>query len=578
MPANEPPKESKVEGIKQASRRLRGKIAETLSADVSHFEEAEIQLLKFHGLYQQDDRDLRRALRAEGKEKAYQFMVRVAMPAGVLTAEQYLALDALADKYANGSLRFTTRQGVQFHGVLKRDLRAHLKAINETLLTTLSACGDVSRNVMACSVPLDDPAHRTVRKVAEEIAIELRPQSGAYHEIWLDGEKAISTQDDPEPFYGAAYLPRKFKVGVSIAGDNTADLYSYDVGLFAFVESDRVVGYDVVVGGGMGMTHKKPDTFARLASPLGFIDPEHAIDAVKTVAAIFRDHGNRADRRHARLKYLIESWGMDKFRDEFCRRAGFDLHAWRAMPPLRFRDFVGPHPQGGDRLFYGLFVENGRVIDRDDHRLKSALRKIVADHRPGLTVTPHQSVLLTGLAESAIAEIEKTLIGHGIALPATLSVARRYAMACVALPTCGLAMAESERRMPSVVDRFEAELAALGLRDEPITLRMTGCPNGCARPYTADIAFVGRAPEVYQIYVGGGLGGDRLADLYADSVATDDLVATLRPLLTAWATRRESGESFSDFYQRHVRRDAPRQTLTGKEAATRELVQVELGK
>jgi len=576
MANDEAAKPSKVEVIKQSSRHLRGAIAQALAdADSTHFEEGDVQLLKFHGSYQQDDRDRRRELRGSGGEKAYQFMVRVAIPAGVITAEQYLALDDLAGRYANGSLRITTRQGMQFHGVLKRDLKAHIKAINDALLTTISACGDVERNVMGCAIPLADPVYQAVREQARAIAIALRPASRAYYEIWLDGEKQDFSAET-EPLYGDTYLPRKFKTGVTVAGDATVDIYSYDCGLIALAENGRITGYDVVVGGGMGMTHNKADTYVRLASELGFIRPEHAIDAVKSVAAIFRDCGNRSDRRHARLKYVLEERGMAWFRQEFCKRASFPLENWRPVPAPRYHDFVGKHAQGDGRFFYGLFVENGRIVDHDGQRLRSALRTIVDRHRPGLIFTPNQNALLTGLPEPAIADIEDILVGHGVPLPTTLSAARRFSMACPALPTCGLAMAESERLMPAVVDRFEAELASLGLRDTEITLRMTGCPNGCARPYTADIAFVGRAPDVYHIFVGGGLPGNRLADLYAADVRTDDLVTTLRPLLTAWATRRGAGESLSDFYQRHVRHSAPRHLLMGKEEPTMPLVQLRL--
>jgi len=577
MPNEDSGKVSKVEEFKQASRHLRGTIAERLADDsTTHFEESDVQLLKFHGTYQQDDRDLRRDLRATGAEKAYQFMVRVAIPAGVVTADQYLAMDKIAERYANNTLRVTTRQGIQFHGVLKSNLKAHIQAINAALLTTISACGDVERNVMGCAIPLDDEVYRVVRERAREIAIALRPASRAYFEIWLDGEKQVSSEET-EPLYGETYLPRKFKTGITCAGDATVDLYSYDCGLFALVENGRIMGYNVVVGGGMGMTHNKEDTFVRLASELGFVGPDHAVETVKAVVAVFRDFGNRADRRHARLKYVIEERGIAWFREQFRKRVAFALEDWRPMPAPRYHDFVGKHSQGGGRYFYGLFIENGRIVDRGDFRLKSALRAIVDAHRPGLVLTPNQNVLLTGLSESAIAEVERTLLAHGVPLPAELSAARRFSMACPALPTCGLAMAESERLMPTVVDRFEAELAALGLRNAPITLRMTGCPNGCARPYTADIAFVGRAPDVYNVHVGGGLSGDRLADLYARDVATDDLVTTLRPLLTAWATQRRAGESLSDFYQRHVPRPAPRHLLTGKEDPTMHLVQLGAG-
>lgn len=560
-------KESKVEAVKRGSRHLRGTIKETLAGEATHFDEADANLLKFHGSYQQDDRDQRRALRDSGQDKAYIFMVRLAIPGGVVTADQYLTLDGLADSHGNGSLRVTTRQGFQFHGVLKKNLKATIAAVNKALLTTISACGDVERNVMACPAPLDDEPHRLLRETAREIAVQLRPASRAYYEIWLDEDEVVNTQEE-EPFYGDTYLPRKFKTGIALDTDNCVDIYSYDCGLVAIVAGGRVAGYNVLVGGGMGMTHGKADTMARLASPLGFVSPVHAIETVRTVAAIFRDHGNRADRRHARLKYLINEWGMDRFAAEFRGRVSFSLAPSRPLPPPAYHDHLGRHAQGDGRFFYGVFVENGRIVDRDGVQTKTALRKIVEKHRPGMRLTPNQNVLLTELNEAAIDDIERMLADHGVKLVSDLSAARRYSMACPALPTCGLAMSESERLMPSVVDAFEAELDSLGMRNVPITLRMTGCPNGCARPYTADIAFVGRKPDVYHVYVGGGLGGDRVADLYAADVPTDQLVPALRPLLKKWVLERNSDEGLSDFYQRLIGHTAPREHITGAEQPT----------
>ncbi len=569
-------KESKVEATKRGSRHLRGTIKETLAGEATHFDEADATLLKFHGSYQQDDRDERRALRDSGQEKAYIFMVRLAIPGGVVTADQYLTLDQLADTHGNGSLRVTTRQGFQFHGVLKKNLKATIAEVNKALLTTISACGDVERNVMSCPAPLDDEPHRLLRETAREIAVQLRPASRAYYEIWLDEDEVVNTQD-AEPFYGDTYLPRKFKTGISLDSDNCVDIYSYDCGLVAIVESGRVVGFNVLVGGGMGMTHGKADTVARLASPLGYVLPEHAVETVRTVAAIFRDHGNRADRRHSRLKYLINEWGMDRFAEEFRGRVSFTLAPSRPLPPSAYHDHLGRHAQGDGKFFYGVFVENGRIVDCDSPagsrrhtaaRTKSALRAIVERYRPGLRLTPNQNVLLTDLTEAAIDDIERMLADHGVKRMDDLSAARRYSMACPALPTCGLAMSESERLMPSVVDAFEAELASLGVRDVPITLRMTGCPNGCARPYTADIAFVGRKPDVYHVYVGGGLGGDRVADLFAADVPTDQLVPALRPLLERWVRERTGDEGLSDFYQRLAGHAAPRSQITGAEQPT----------
>jgi len=573
MSENDKTNESKLEPIKRESRHLRGTLAETLASDTTHFTKDENQLLKFHGIYQQDDRDQRHERRQRGEEEAYQLMVRCAIPAGVVTADQYLELDRLADEYADGSIRVTVRQGIQFHGVLKKNAKKHIKRINDTLLTTLSACGDVERNVMACCAPLADEAHVTMRKVAAEVARQLRPASRAYHEIWLDEEKQVSTAGE-EPFYGDQYLPRKFKTGIALADDNCVDVYTHDFGLIAIVEDGRLAGFNVTVGGGLGMTHGKPDTFARLGERLGSIEPDHAVEAARTVAGIFRDYGNRADRRHARLKYLIAERGMDWMRDEFVSRTPFSLHPWREIPRAVGHDHLGKHEQGGGKFFYGVCVESGRIRDNGQGRIRTAFREIVEQIKPGITLTPHQNILFTGLAEANVTKIEEILSAHGVHRVEELSAARRYSMACPALPTCGLAMAESERYMPELVDEIEATLTELGVRDEPLTLRMTGCPNGCARPYTADIAFVGRRPEVYQVYVGGGLGGDRAVDLYAADVPADKIVKTLYPLLSSWAKHRSAGESLSDYYQRLMQRDRPRMSVTGKENPTIELIQL----
>lgn len=569
------PAESKVEIAKREGRYLRGTIAETLASDAGQFSKADVQQLKFHGTYQQDDRDRRRALRDQGKDKAHQFMVRTAIPAGVLDAVQYLALDALGRDFADGSLRVTTRQGIQLHGVLKGDLKRAISRINHTLLTTLSACGDVERNVMCCPAPLSDSAHATLRGLAREIAVELRPATRAYHELWLDEEKVESTQEE-EPFYGQRYLPRKFKTGIALATDNCVDIFSYDCGLIALVKDGQARGFNVVVGGGMGMTHGRQDTFARLAEPLGRVAVENAVETVRTVAAIFRDFGNRADRRHARLKYLIAEMGIDAFCREFQNRVPFELAASAPLPQMDYHDHLGSGPQGDGRSFYGVFVESGRIIDRGGRQLMTALRTIVSRHRPGIRLTPSQNLLLTDLPKGAVDDIERTLIDHGVQPASDLSAVRRYSMACPALPTCGLALAESERLMPEVLDRFEREFESLGLADAPITMRMTGCPNGCARPYTADIAFVGRSPDVYHIYVGGRSAGDRIADLYAADAHTEELVDVLRPLLQEWAADRRPDECLGDFYQRKLNRGSPRVSITGNEQPIQQLVQLEI--
>lgn len=569
--------ESKVEVAKRRGRHLRGTIAETLVSERTHFGHDDISLLKFHGTYQQDDRDARRALEAAGLEKAYSFMVRVAIPAGAVTAEQYLDLERLADGHANGTLRVTTRQGFQFHGVLKGDLKPTIAAINDALLTTISACGDVQRNVMGCAAPLGDADHATVRQVAEAMAAELRPATRAYHEIWLDGEKQVSTEAE-EPFYRDRYLPRKFKTAVGLSTDNCVDIWSQDVGLLAIVQDGRIQGFNLLVGGGLGMTHNKGDTAARLAQPLGFVPTAHGVEAVRLVAAIFRDHGNRSDRRHARLKYLLAEWGIQRFREEFQQRASFTLGPPVALPPLPFHDHLGRHRQRDGRWFYGVFIQSGRIVDSGTQRIKTALHQIVTRLRPGIRLTAQQNLLLTDLDAGDIETVEQSLRAHGVTLPAQLSAARRFSMACPALPTCGLAVAESERAIPEILDQFEAELDGLGLRDAPLTIRMTGCPNGCARPYTADLAFVGRSLGLYNVYVGGGLAGDRLVDLYRADVPVAELLATLQPLLHRWAAERAAGEGLGDFYQRLMGLRAVRTVVTGRELPTIDLVPLEVAR
>lgn len=555
--------ESKVEQTKRAGHYLRGTIAESLRDGGTHFGGDDVSLLKFHGTYQQDNRDARRG-RGEGQEKAYSFMVRLAIPAGVLTAAQYLAVDELAGQYADGTLRVTTRQAFQLHGVLKGNLRATIAAINDALLSTLAACGDVERNVLACPAPSDDAAHVAVREAARAIARELRPATRAYHEIWVDGEPVVNTAVE-EPFYGAQYLPRKFKTAVALATDNCVDAHAQDVALVAVTEGAAVRGYNLLVGGGLGMTHGKGDTMAALGRALGFVAPEHAVEAVRLVAAIFRDHGNRADRRHARLKYLLAEWGVERFREEFVRRATFPLAPPVRLPLPVHHDHLGRHPQGDGQWYVGVFVQSGRIADRGTARVRTALRSIVERFAPGVVLTAQQNVLLTNLSADAVAAIEKLLVAHGVAPAETLAPVRRHSLACPALPTCGLAVAESERALPGILDRLQPELATLGVDHVPITVRMTGCPNGCARPYTADLAFVGRSLGLYHVYVGGGLAGDRMADLYLADVREPDLIDAIRPLLARWAAERLGDEGLGDYYQRALDHDEKRWTLTGRE-------------
>ncbi len=561
---------SKVEVAKAASNALRGSIASTLADQTTaSFEEDDKQLLKFHGVYQQDDREKRHS--SDGK--SYSMMIRLNIPGGALTSTQYLALDDLADRYANGTLRITARQSIQYHGVLKDNLKQTIAEIHRALLSTLAACGDVQRNVMASPAPFADEVHREVQQVAAQLSQRLAPATGAYHEIWLDGEP-VSTSGDEEPFYGRQYLPRKFKTGVAIDTDNSIDIYSYDCGLIAITNAGRVVGYNLVAGGGLGMTHNKPDTFARMATVLGFVPSEVAVDAVQSVAAVFRDHGDRSDRRHARLKYLIESWGLDRFIAEFHARVPWRLQPPHDMPEPRQLDHIGLFDQGDGRQFFGVFVENGRIIDRDDVKYRSAFRQIVREVAPGIRLTPMQSILFTDLTPDNVATIRSILREHNVAELDDLSHVRRFSMACPALPTCGLALTDAERQLPKVLDELEVEFERLGIDDTELTIRMTGCPNGCARPYNADIGFVGRKPGFYHVFVGGGLGGNELADLFAPDVSITGIVTTLRPLLARFASERRPLEGLGAFYRRIVGRTHQRVLLTGKEVPTSPLVSV----
>ncbi len=559
---------SKVEIAKLNSHFLRGTIDETLKdPSIECFGEDDLQLLKFHGSYQQDDRDLRAPRRAEGLDKAYSFMLRIALPAGEISNAQYFALDRMADEFANGTIRITTRQAIQYHGVLKGDLRETIRQINLALMTTISACGDVNRNVTASAPPSDDPIHVQIRKTAHAIAADLRPASKAYYEIWVEGQSIINTQED-EPFYGETYLPRKYKVGVTVQGDNQIDVYSYDAGLIGIVEDGKLIGYNVLAGGGMGMSHGRENTFAQLANNIGFVAVEDGVAAVRVVASIYRDFGNRNDRKQARLKYLIDTMGLDKFCEIFNERATFSVQPSKEIPAVEIEDWLGPHKQSADRWFYGVNVESGRIKDDDSMKMKTAFLKIAKQLNCSMTLTAQQSILFNGLTESQIPELESILKEHNVPLLSEISNARRYSMACPAMPTCGLAVAESERVISGVLSEIEQKLTELKLNDAKLTIRMTGCPNGCARPYTADIAFVGRRPGVYHLFVGGRLAGDRMADLYAADVNLEEAVETLAPLLTQYAEKRQSDEGLGDFYQRLMGTTEPRQRLTGKETPT----------
>jgi sulfite reductase (ferredoxin) len=542
---------SPVEKVKEASRGLRGDLAAQLAEDTTHFSDAGAQLLKFHGTYQQEDRDRRRVQRGTDAEPAHQFMVRCKIPGGVLTAAQYLAIDALADRYGNGTLRLTTRQGNQFHGVLKGDLKNTIRAVNDVLVTTLGACGDVVRNVVSCPAPLGG-LREEVLTVARRVSDHLLPRTHAYHEIWLDGERVAGAdgEGETELIYGTRYLPRKFKIAFAFPDDNCCDVHSHDLGFLAVAEAGRLVGFNVLVGGGMGRTHGKTDTYPRLADTLGFASTDEVVEVAEAVVKVQRDHGNRTDRRHARLKYLLDARGLDWFREEVERELGRPLAAAAPVEVTDIEDHLGWHDQGDGRSFLGVFIENGRVLDGAGRRLRSGVRRVVETLGGGVRFTPQQNVLLTDIPNRQRSLAERILTDHGVAPVRSLTPARRWSMACPALPTCGLALAEAERALPDVIAQLERELAELGIAEAALTVRMTGCPNGCARPYTADLAFVGRSLNKYGVFVGGSMLGTRLGTLYADLVPRERLIAAVRPLLARYRDDRLDDERFGDFVHR----------------------------
>ena len=547
-------KRSAVEVIKEESRWLRGTMVEELASGTDHFSEENKQLLKFHGSYQQEDRDARKNRSREGVGKHYMFMVRLKMPGGRLTADQYLVVDDLAGRFGNGTIRLTTRQGIQFHGILKPNLRNLIADVNAALLSTLGACGDVNRNVMSCPAPLKDPVRQEMVRLSSEIAAHLAPRSRAYHDVWLNGESYspdADQEDGVEPIYGKVYLPRKFKTGFALPHDNCVDIFAQDLGFLAVIEGGRSVGYNVLVGGGMGRTAGNANTFPHLARPVCFVEPNEVVATAEAVVKFFRDHGNRADRKRARLKYVVHDLGADRVREilerDYVGRplalpkpfeiSGVDLH-------------LGWHPQGDGKWFLGLSVENGRVKDDGGMRFRSGLRAIVERVRANVRVTPQQDLLLCDIDTASRPEVERLLAEYGVPRPENLSLVQKLSMACPAIPTCGLAISESERVLPSMIDALEADLRNLGLQDEKISIRMTGCPNGCARPYQSDIGIVGRSGEKYSLFVGGSPMGHRLNFMLQDVIHRDQMMVALRKLLVRYKEDRHGGEGFGDWCQR----------------------------
>ncbi len=538
-----------VERIKAESRYLRGSIAESLADPLTGaLAEDDTQLSKFHGFYQQDDRDVRSERKRQRLEPAYSFMIRARIPAGVCTPGQWLDMDRIAQRYANGTIRLTTRQAIQLHGVIKRNLKPTIAAINASMLDTLAACGDVNRNVMAPPLPALSGIHREVRADAERLSAHLTPATRAYHELWLDGEKLEGA--DAEPIYGETYLPRKFKAAFVVPPQNDVDVFAQDLGFIAISEGGTLVGYNVTVGGGMGMSHGEPATYPRLGDVLGYCERDQALAVAEAIVTTQRDFGDRTNRKHARMKYTIDDRGLDWFRDEVESRSGISFDDPRPYAFTGNGDVYGWQKSDDGRWHYTLFVQNGRVIDDGERKFLSGLRAIAEVHDGEFRLTPNQNFIISNVADAAKTRIEDLLRAFGIANDEQATPLRLHSLACVALPTCALAMAESERYLPSLVDKLEERLAAAGLADEPITIRMTGCPNGCARPYIAEIGLVGKGPGTYNLYLGAGFAGDRLGSLHLENADEAAIVSALGALFERYAAERQAGERFGDFVVR----------------------------
>lgn len=556
---------SQEEFIKEKSNYLRGTITESLRDPLTGaLSPDDVKLIKFHGSYQQQDRDLESERRRQKLEPLYQFMVRVRVPGGITTSEQWLVLDKLATQYGNDTLKLTTRQSFQFHGILKNHLRPTLQAVNETLLSTIATCGDVNRNVMCNPNPYQSVVHEQVYAYAQQLSEHLKPKTLAYHEIWLagtpvagtpvgdtsSGKKKVGGTPEVEPLYQNRYLPRKFKIALTIPPHNDIDVFANDLGLIAIEENGKLKGFNVCVGGGLGNTLENSSTYPRLADIIGFIDKEQVIEVAETVIGIQRDYGNRENRKNARLKYTIDTRGLDWFTQELHQRLGWELEKAASYSFKTNGDVYGWHKGINGKWFLTLFVENGRVKNTKGYTLKEGLREVAALHTGDFRLTGNQNIIIGNIEETDKEKVETILKKHGILDNQKQTGLRLHSMACVALNTCGLAFAEAERYLPSLIDKLDEVMQTNGLEKEAINIRMTGCPNGCARSYLGEIGFVGRAVGQYNLYLGASHEGDRLNTLYKEMLSEEEILSTLTPILKDFGKDRKKGEHFGDFVLR----------------------------
>ena len=556
------PAPSLIEIIKDNSNYLRGTINESLADPLTGgMRPADQVLIKFHGTYQQQDRDLDEERKRAKLEPLYSFLIRVRVPGGVTTPEQWLAMDSLSDQYGDKTLKLTTRQAFQFHGVLKRNLKKTIQEINKSLLDTIAACGDVNRNVMCSANPFESPVHAEVAEDARRISAYLTPKTNAYHEIWLDGKLVEGGEKEEEPLYGKLYLPRKFKTAIAIPPRNDTDVLSNDLGFIAIVENGKLVGYNVTVGGGMAYTFGSPETYPRVADVVGFLPKEQIVEISEAILIFQRDHGNRSERKNARLKYTVDRLGLEFLRSEINRTKGIVLAPVRDYRFDSMGDKYG-WIQGTDKLWhYTVFVEGGKLINRKDYLAKTALREIALIHKGTFILTGNQNVVVAQVTQEQKPEIEKLLKKFRIINPNKISLLRQNSIACAALPYCGLAFAEAERYLPTLIDKIDIILEENNLLKVPISIRMTGCPNGCGRPFLAEIGLVGRAPGYYNLYLGASFTGDRLNKLYKEMVNETQIVDLLSPILSDYANNRTTDEHFGDFV---IRKGIIKATTAGK--------------
>lgn len=541
---------SDVERIKEESNYLRGSLKESMLDRISSgIPDDDNRLMKFHGSYLQDDRDLRNERQKQKLEPAYQFMLRVRLPGGVATPDQWLVMDELAQKYGNGTLKLTTRETFQMHGILKWNMKKTIQEIHAALLDTIAACGDVNRNVMCTSNPYQSEIHAEVYEWAKKLSNDLLPRTRAYHEIWLDEEKVAGTPEveEVEPMYGPLYLPRKFKIGIAVPPSNDIDVFSQDLGFIAIVEDGKLLGFNVAIGGGMGMTHGDKATYPQLAKIIGFCTPDKLYEVAEKTITIQRDYGNRSVRKNARFKYTVDRLGLEVVKAELENRLGWRLDEAKPYQFEHNGDRYGWVKGIQGKWHFTLFVEGGRVTDFDDYKLMTGLREIAKIHTGDFRLTANQNLMIANVSSQKKKKIEELIDQYGLTDGKQYTALRRSSIACVALPTCGLAMAEAERYLPSLIDKIEKIVEENGLQNEEITIRMTGCPNGCARHALAEIGFIGKAPGKYNMYLGAAFDGSRLSKMYRENIGEEEILKELRMLLSRYAKEREEGEHFGDF-------------------------------